>query len=208
MPSTAPSLGMPARITHPVFLVPPPEASIYSVGVTGGLSTGLSANDTIFSCRTGTGAGLWVIQSVRIGISQVLAFGAAGLNLTELYVARSFTASDTGGIAATLTGNNGKVRTDDPTTTMVDMRVCDTATLTPGTRTLDAHAIASTIFGHTTTVQSQITASFQFKVADALNPPIILAANEGLVLRCTAAYAATGNWRWRVNVAWYEIPLW
>jgi len=206
MASTGQFLNTPERQPSGSFVVVPADAAAYQLCVTGGLSTGLSAGDTLYSFRTGSGSGVWVILAVRFSITQVLAFSATKIQPTELWAARAFTASDSGGLAATITGNNGKVRTDDPTTTIADLRICDTAGLTVGTRTLDAQLVHSTILQATTGVNISIINVTASKGTG--DTPLVLAANEGFVLRAGVGYETTGNWRYRVMTTWYEMPSW
>jgi len=56
-------------------------------------------------------------------------------------IAKSFSAAGTGGTAATITGNNGKMRTSMGTTLLGEARCASTAALGAGTKTLDSQAI-------------------------------------------------------------------
>ena len=206
MASTAPFLSAPDRKVQASFTANHPDWSQYSFTLTTGATTGLSAGDTVMSFRTGTGTGFWLPTIVAVQVAQVTAFGAAKVNTLDLYIARSFTASDTGGVAATLTGNNGKSRTADASTTIADFRVANTATLTAGTRTLDAQRYAFLGASHSTTANASILARTSILAfTDAFE---VLAANEGLIVQVGLAYPATGTWTMTFNVQWQECPNW
>lgn len=159
-----------------------------------GVLGGLAAGDVIMSLRNGS--------LHPVAIRRVL-FGFAGLDVGfapatqfkfEIFMARSFTVSDSGGTAAVLTGNNGKLATAFNTTDLTDFRVSTGIALTAGTRTLDTAAL-STLAG---TVSATPNLSYipsgtpLFAGTEPDDWPIVLEQNEGLVLAATLP--AVGLW--------------
>lgn len=175
----------------------------YSKALTSGtMAAGLAAASPVYSFRYG-GTGNAIIRRVRISATDITT-GFAATNATfALYAARAFTASDTGGTAGTLTGNNGKLRTTFPTTAVADIRIASTATLSAGTRTLDTDPLGGVTVGTTTTAG----ATFLTSGTTVLDPvisgfPLSLNNNEGFVVQATVP--ATGTWVFTVWVDWDE----
>lgn len=171
----------------------------------GTIGAGASAASPIYSMRY-TGPGVAVVKRVTVAATSLTAF-AAGVGNIQLFAARAFTASDSGGTAGTLTGNNGKLRTSFATTAMGDIRVSSTAALTPGTRTLDTDPLGGFEFG---IAGATPTADTTFVPPGTLliNPknagdyPLVLATNEGFVIQATVPI--TGTWTASVFVEWDE----
>ena len=170
--------------------------------VSGTMAAGLAANAPIVSWRYG-GANLAILRKVIMS-AQVGATGfAAGNAEFDVFAARSFTVSDTGGQAATLTGNNGKLRTVYGTTALSDFRTSTTATLTAGTRTLDATALNKVAIALPVTANIPILPA-QTPVFDQrpMEQPATFATSEGFVIQATVP--ATGVWTFTVTVCWDE----
>ena len=182
--------------------ISPGALGAYQKGlVTGTMAAGLGANSPIFSYRYG-GANLAIPKRIRISLGDLAAF-TAGLITFSMFVARAFTASDTGGTAGTLTGNNGKLRTSFASTGLSDMRIAATAALTPGTRVLDTDPIATLAISVAATAGQPLAPSFNdlfIKVPGEY--PLVFAPNEGFVIHATVP--ATGTWQAGVDVAWDE----
>jgi len=173
-------------------------------GVTGTMAAALGAASPIWSFRYG-GTGVVVIKSIRFSAADSATAFAAGTAQFNWFVARSFTASDTGGTGATITGNNGKLRTSFPTTGIADFRTATTATLSAGTRTLDTQPLASITLGVQATAGVQLSDGSPSSVIYAANAgdyPLVLATNEGVVLQATVP--ATGTWSASITVEWDE----
>jgi hypothetical protein len=171
---------------------------------TGTMAAGLAAAAPIMSFRWTSATMLAIVTKVCLyGLGSLTGF-TAGQALFELYMARSFSAVDSGGTALTLTTNNGKLRTSMGTTLLGDMRVSATATLTAGTRTLDAQPIG--IYQHSLPVTANLNLAvgeLPLFNADADGHPVILATQEGLVIQATVP--ATGTWLTGVGVCWTEV---
>jgi len=212
MPSTAQGLIASSRVVRPEYLSAHPSARRYQTSLVSGATINLLANDPVFSFRTGSTAGtVYVIHRVQCSLHNILAFASAELNRIELVVARSFTASDSGGTAATLTGNHGKLRTDDATTTISDFRIADTAVLTAGTRTLDSQSIGMSSFLNSTTARSVLLGNAGLVNAASTGnngPPLVLGINEGFIIRPAVSYPATGTIVCSISVTWFELSEW
>jgi hypothetical protein len=179
----------------------------YSFGSPGGIeAAGASANSPIFSMRSAAANGPNVV--IRRFTFNAMAYTTAftaGQALFQLFVARAFSASDTGGTQATMTTNNMKRRTAFATTALQDLRYSTTGVLTAGTRTLDGTPIAS--LGApvpATSVSYNLVGPWDMLRYGPEAWPLILAPNEGLILQATVP--ATGTWQWFVSVDWDEIP--
>jgi hypothetical protein len=120
-----------------------------------------------------------------------------------LFAARAFTASDTGGTAATLTGNNGKLRTSFATTGVGQIMIANTGANTAGTRTLDSTPLAGATVGVVVAAGSNISGQFDIFTSGTANYPAVFATNEGFVIQATVP--ATGTWILSVTVEWDEF---
>jgi hypothetical protein len=173
--------------------------------LSGTMAAGLAANAEIFQFRWSDATRLCVVSSVTFdGLSGSATAFAAGFGKVDLVFARSWTADGSGGSAATLTGNNQKRRTSMGTTLVGSSRISSTAALTAGTKTLDTHAIGqySAAIGTGTSVQ-WIPQTQLFHQVGGVESPLILAQNEGLVVRATVP--ATGTWQFGVTICWTEV---
>ena len=174
--------------------------------ITGTMAAGLAANAEIFQAR-------WTDATRLAAIFNMSSDGAgnagtgftAGFTKYDAMIARSWSADGSGGTAATLTGSNQKLRTSMGTTLFGAIRASSTAALTAGTKTLDSQGIGSVVAGVTATAGDDVLGSadmFSARV-HADNHPIILAQNEGVVIRATVP--ATGTWTGGVSMRWAEL---
>lgn len=177
----------------------------YSKTLTSGtIGAGIAANAPVFSFRYG-GSGFAVIKEINIEVVNAGTAFTAGVGRLDVFSARAFTASDSGGTAGTLTGNNGKLRTSLGTTGVSDIRIASTAALTPGTRTLDTNSIANIVMAvpaTTTNYQMAGPNEVVYGRNQAGDYPMVLATNEGFVMQ--ANMPATGTWTFSVTVQWDE----
>jgi hypothetical protein len=124
-----------------------------------------------------------------------------------MQVARSWTASDTGGTAALFTQTNtAKQRTTMPTSAFAgggQIMIANTGANSAGTRTLDTQAMAFAA-GGATAISSSLppTALFQHQAGDY---PLIFAVNEGFIINNVTTMGATGVINLTVNVEWMEL---
>lgn len=203
--------------------VPMAALGYYSWQGLTGVYNGLAANTPLFSLRWGDATRLCVILKVEVAVITSTTASAAGITERQLIIARSFTVADTGGTAATLTGNNAKRRTSMGTSLISDMRIG--APITAGTRTLDAQPV-STVIGWSPLLNTGITIGGVggvstvaatssaiaggiggVKLLDAINGqeyPIVLAQNEGIVVRIGAVQPTGAVQQTSVTVTWAE----
>lgn len=179
---------------------------------TGTIAAALAANGELYQFRWTDATRLCAVMKVVISAGANVAASAAGLVDLGIAVARSFTVAGTGGTAATITGNNGKLRTSMGTTLLGESRVATTAALGAGTKTLDTQGIGNVFIGIGT---GAITAASRLQLVDRValfdadgegQHPLILAQNEGFVVKNGAtAWPAAMTWGMSVTVVWAEL---
>lgn len=185
---------------------------MYSIGATSGtMAAGLAAAAPVFSFRNPTGSSAIILVRrvflTALGGSSV--FSPVGTGKFDMFAARSFTASDTGGsdITPAAAANSQKLRTSMATTQTVgtgDIRISTTATLTAGTRTKDAQPLASVAAlcsGTASTVMVDWKTPLFYQIIGEY--PLVLAASEGFVIEATVT--AGGTWVFSVTVYWEEL---
>jgi len=179
----------------------------YKLAAKSGLmAAGLAANSPIFSFRY-SGANLALVRRIVMSAGVNTTAFALGIADFDLFIARTFTASDTGGTGASIATPNGKLRTSFAATGLADFRIASTAALTPGTRTLDAQQIESMRRSiSAATSQDIINPMTDFFREQPGEQPLVLATNEGFVIQ--ASVPATGTWNFSVGVAWDELSSW
>ena len=180
----------------------------YSLSMLSGtMAAGLVANSEIYQFRWTDATRLAVVHSIILdGISGSATAFAAGFGAVTVTPARSFTAAGTGGTAATITGNNQKLRTSMGTTLLGEARCASTTALGAGTKTLDSQAIGQYSLAIGTTASVQISPQvilFDWKTLG--EHPLILAQNEGFAIRATVP--ATGTWQFGITVRWSEVTV-
>ena len=159
-----------------------------------------AAGANLASLRWTSGSLLMLIRYLQITIN-VSTASTAGLPQFGCYVARAYTVTDTGGTAATLSGNSFKKRTSHGGTSLGDLRYTAAATLTAGMRTLDAAPFITT----TTNIALGSTSTAILDIDGPGDHPIVLAQNEGLVFQNVTAVTA-GVYQYTINMAWAEVP--
>lgn len=173
--------------------------------LSGTMAAGLAANSEIYQFRWSDATRLCAVRRIVLaGISGSATAFTAGFGKVEVKVARSWTADGSGGTAGTLTGNEGKMRTSFGTMLLGAARIASTGALTAGTKTLDTDAIGqvSLTFGTTANVQ-YLNPTILVGEDPGSEYPLVLAQNEGFVLRATVP--ATGTWQFGVTVQWVEL---
>src|SRR6266566_8764473 len=154
---------------------------IYSVGAASGtMALNLAANSPIYSFRWGNASNLALVRKVLLSAGDTSTAFTAGVFTFNMFIARSFSASDTGGTSILPTSNTGKLRTSMGTTLLTDLRIASTATLTAGTRTKDGQPCSSVSTSDPATAGDNIilpgTALWDARVGEH---PIVFAQNEG-----------------------------
>lgn len=197
----------------------------YSIDtVSGTMAAGLATASPIYSCRWGDATRSMLVRKVSLYAANLTTAFAAGAVTFDMIVARSFTASDTGGASILPTGSSQKRRTSFGTTLITDLRQSATATLAAGTRTLDAQPLAALrgyvpatainyVFvggsGGTISVPGASTTGGAVQPTALWAPdfggewPLVLVVNEGFIIRATVP--ATGTWTFGVAMEWSEV---
>lgn len=178
---------------------------IYGVsGITGIMAAGLAANAEIQQFRWTDATRLALIYAIDFdGAGGIVAF-AAGVTQFSAVIARGWTVAGGGGATLTITGNNQKLRTAMGTTLLGEFRQAATAALTAGTKTLDANPLGSAVSSTGVTAGTPLSSTQAlFNAANADNMPIVLAQNEGVIVRATVP--ATGTWTAGVSWRWAEV---
>ncbi len=172
----------------------------YHAVVTALTAAAPAAAANLVSFRWTSASLLCLIRQININI-QVSTASTVGLPEFACYIARGFTASDTGGTAVTLTGNSLKKRTSFATTSLGDFRFASAGVLTAGTRTLDTQPFidVSTPFALGSD-QTQI-----WGIDGPGDHPIVLAQNEGLVFQNVTALTSA-VYKYTVTMHWAEVP--
>ncbi len=178
-------------------------SGIYNISAPSGvMAAGLGSAAPIYSFRWTSPSLQCSIRRVRISAGDTSTAFAAGTFIFNMFVARKFTASDTGGTAIVPVGNDGKLRTAYPTSQIGDLRISSTATLTAGTRTLDAQAIGSLVSSDPATAGNDILAPIALFTPWTTEERLLLMQNEGFVIQATVP--ATGTWSFAIETAWEE----
>lgn len=194
--------------------------------ISGTMAAGLAGASPIYSCRWGDATRTMLLRRLAIEARVLGTAFTAGATLFDFIVARSFTASDTGGTSILPTGSSQKRRTSFGTTLITDLRMSATATLSAGTRTLDGAAM-SNLRGHVSITATSaplvsagqgagtaavIGAAVSTYIAAPVNLfapdfggewPLVLVQNEGFIIRATVP--ATGTWDFAVTMEWSEV---
>jgi hypothetical protein len=178
----------------------------YRFSSTVALVVNQAANGTLFSFRCGDATRLCVLMFLRLQCLQTAAATATIMPNFEVFVARSFTASDSVGTALTLTTNSFKKRTSMGTTLVTDIRKSAVAAgLTVGTRTLDVDAILQLPTQQTITTANQQLYTNNLDFTSSNDMPEVFAQNEGWIVRGpTVIFGTAGTANLIVDMAWAE----
>lgn len=208
---------MPGHVTS--IPLPPGNGGAYRLSMTSGtMAASLAANSEIFQFRYVTvNSRVALVHGISVS-GTIITLPAAsttvaiGPLVARATIARAWTTAGSGGTRATMTTNNQKLRTSFATSEVNDIGISTTAALTAGTKTLDAQDIGSVASGlifataagagspaiwPKTNLMGEYLGSMAF--------PIVLANQEGFVVRINTAFPATMTWAFTVDVAWSEV---
>lgn len=174
--------------------------------LSGVMAAGLASDSEIFQFRWTHASNLALIGRVRLdGLGGSATAFAAGHGKIDMVAARGWSADGSGGTAMTITGDNQSLRTSMGTTLAGAIRGSSTAALTAGTKTLDAQPMGLYAFAVGTVVSVQYATDVDLfnGMSGGLNYPLVLAQNEGFVVRATVP--ATGTWQYGITVEWAEV---
>lgn len=181
--------------------------------VSGTLAAAIAANAELFQFRFVTGAArVCLVHGISVSAGANVAATAAAILSLRATVARAWTAVGTGGTRATLTGNLQKLRTSHATSEVNDIGMATTAALGAGTKTLDTQDVGGVAYGVgtgaiTTAVNLNLVPKTNLlgDFAGSLAFPLVLANQEGFVIRTGIVQPATMTWNLTVDVAWSEV---
>jgi len=180
----------------------------YRIAAYSGLTTGVAAAAPLFSLRWTDTTNICAINYLKISMQTVTAFTAAQRLAFSAKIARSFTAADTGGSSLTLATNNCKLRTANASTLFAaaSILMATTGTLTAGTRTLDSNPILTqqgSVYAAATALPDPPIQNI-FDASGNNGNPIVLVANEGLVILNDVLQGAAGTVVLSVDIGWSE----
>lgn len=182
--------------------------------VTGTLAAALAAAAQVFQFKWTDATRFAIVYRVRTRFLPLTLFTAATLTdhtSFDAFMVRSFAAGG-GGTTLTLTGNNAKLRTSMGTS-LATVNVSTTAALTAAT-TLDSQPFAQSIrkgnrinpAAATEETIMPTTDGLEFSPnVDAGEHPLVLAQNEGFVVRNRTVWPAAGTGILLVECSWAEV---
>jgi hypothetical protein len=177
-----------------------------SLAITAPLGPVVAAGAVLWAFRY-AGANLCLVEKVILdGVAVTTAFTAGQAFAARLFVCRSYTASHGTNAtpAATLTGNNVKLRTSYASTAVASIHMTgNIAGATGGTRTPDAQPCGAVV-GGLAAAGSQVDEGVLFD-AYAQGHPIVLANNEGLEVQNAIATPVAGTISLGVTIKWTEV---
>ena len=184
---------------------------------TGTLAAALAASAVVFSARWSDATRFAVIHRLEFNFQPLTLFTAATLTDAtsfDAFQADSFTAAHTGGTAITLTGNALKRRTSMGSTLFNDIRLATTAAIAGGTLTLRAQPFAQSLrkpnaVNPAAATEETIPTTFnncQWRtLVDSGEGPIVLAQDQGIVIRNRTVWPAAGTGIFLVEMDWSEV---
>ena len=183
---------------------------------TGAIAAGASANSEVLQFHWTSATHFALINEVVVtGMRATTAFAAGNIDI-KLTVARSFTVAGSGGTEIEFGGDshidNAALRTSMTDSKIGDMRIASTAALTAGTQSLEDNDLGQIVThssggaGAATPIIGSIylPENVLFKADPSAGLyPLVLAENEGFVVRATVPI--TGVWNIGFRVRWAEI---
>lgn len=174
-------------------------------GLSGTIAAAFTANGELFQFRWTDATRLCVVNYVSLdGLAGSATAFTAGFANVQLFAARGWSADGSGGTTLTPATNANKLRTSMGTTLLGSARIASTAALTAGTKTLDSQPLGQINFSIGTTASvNYLGHTHLLDLSDSTEHPLVLATNEGFIVRATVP--ATGTWQCGVTVRWTEL---
>ncbi len=169
----------------------------------GAMAAGLAASAPIFGFRWTSSTLYAILQRLRITAWSTGTGFTAGLATFDLFKASSWTVADTGGTTESLVSPNAKLRASMAASSVAEIRRSTTATLTAGTRTLDAQPSASITKAVSNAVNTLFVDHADLFYKPNAEHPLLLTQNEGFVIQATVP--ATGTWAFTIHPEWAEV---
>lgn len=182
-------------------------------GMTGAIAAAMAANGELLQMRWVDATRFCVIKKVTLtGMRATTAFAAGAIDL-KVTKATGWTVDGGGGSPVTVTGQELRLRSSMGLTLFSSgFRIATTGALTGGTKTLNTNDFgciathSSAGVGAATPIIGSIylpmTEIYEQDQADGEHP-IVLAQNEGIVVRATVP--GTGVWNLGMTVKWSEV---
>lgn len=179
----------------------------YRLSTTIALTAAQAANGTLFSFRWGDATRFCVPSFIRLELIQTAAQTATIMPSFQMFIARSFSVSDSIGTALSLTGNAFKKRANMGTTLVSDIRKSTAAAgLTVGTRTLDLDPMMEMGSVQTITTANNTTYIKSMDLTNSGIHPLVLSQNEGIIIKGpTVAFGAAGTANLIIGIEWAEV---
>lgn len=156
-----------------------------------GSLTGVVANAPLFAFRNLGGNIAW-LKKISVTLNLATSFGSPQAVDLGLFVCRSFSSSDSGGVALALSGtNNARHRTSQVAFSSCDLRIAGAMPLTPGTRTPDAMPVGI-VGAWASNAGGAIPLSDLFTFNDG-DYPLALAGGEGFEVQPLSAIGVGGT---------------
>lgn len=174
---------------------------------TGLIAVGIAASGIVGAFRWTHASKLALIRRIRILGTITTAPTTAQEWGLDVIIGRNYTASHTGGTGLSLTGDAFKKRTNYASTQFGDIRIATTAALGGGTVTADITPILEQskweLAAAATVPRSFL--DIEYDATQHGQHPIILAENEGILIRNTILTGATMVYRAFIQVDWLEV---
>lgn len=178
--------------------------------ITGAVAGALAANGQILSVRWNDPSKLLVLLRCTVSAKCEAVSSGVGTDL-ELMLAHSFTANASGGgtIVPSTTSQMARGQTMAPSSFsgLGEIRIASTSALTPGTQTLDTAGVAAGAFPGAggAVIGNYGMPTDLFNCLTNGQHPIVLANNQGFVVRTSSGFASSNTWRFYVNLTWMEL---
>lgn len=186
-----------------VTLRPMQSYGAYRMSLASGALTGLAAGNELTQIRWSDPNYLMLIHFLKIRMIQVIASTTATEFGMEAVQASSYSAQGSSQASISSSALTWMKRSTFPQSRLPVVYYANTGALTAGTRTLGT----SFVTGYSYAAASSIGNVLELVVDMANNPlsyPLVLAANEGLIVRNLAAFAPSAQWRYTMELAWTE----
>lgn len=179
----------------------------YTLSEFTGLTTGIAANGEVFQVRWTDATNLMVLRYLKVRWATITGFTAAQECALSASKVSSWSADGSGGTTITPSVSNTTNRNSYPVSKIGSMRISTTGALTAGTKTIAANPFLTVMrktMAAAATVQDTDFES-EFRSREGNVSPIILAQNEGIVVRNVIAQGAAGTARLSITMYWEEI---
>lgn len=180
--------------------------------ISGTIGAALAANSELFQFRFLSGVKTWaLLHKTKISAAIVAVGTAIGPLGFEIVPARGWSAAGSGGTRIANTGDNMQTETVLPNSQVNDIGIATTGALTAGTKTLDANGQGNILTGILTgaaTVQQTAELMTDRYLLDADGEggqPLVLANQEGFVIKTTHAGPAALTYVIGVSIVWCEV---